>query len=170
MESKPSGPDAVTDSVKQVKEEITAGLTGYMGVGPPGADRNAYLVFLAASVLVSVGILLLLGFIYLWPLFKPYYSFISNKEEIGHLLRATGHWGPFVFIFLVGRSSPHHLLAGALGDRRGFSLRTALRGFLFHNRPDPRVSVGFSFGTPAGGDSTSTAFSIPRRCSDSIKS
>ncbi|MGA7563185.1 MAG: VTT domain-containing protein [Desulfobaccales bacterium] len=101
MESKPSGPDAVTDSVKQVKEEITAGLTGYMGVGPSGADRNAYLVFLAASVLVSVGILLLLGFIYLWPLFKPYYSFISNKEEIGHLLRATGHWGPFVFIFLV---------------------------------------------------------------------
>ncbi|MGA8572546.1 MAG: TVP38/TMEM64 family protein [Desulfobaccales bacterium] len=100
MESKPSGPDAVTDSLKQVKDDITAAVTKYIRVGPPVADRNAYLVFLAASFLVSLGILLLLGYLYLWPLFKPFYSFISNKEEIGHLFRGTGHWGPFLFIFL----------------------------------------------------------------------
>lgn len=100
MESKPSGPDSITDSVMQVKDDITAGVTEYMGVGPHMADRNAYLVFLAASFLVSLGILLLRGYTYLWPLFKPYYPFLSSKEEISSLVRATGDWGPIVFIFL----------------------------------------------------------------------
>jgi uncharacterized membrane protein YdjX (TVP38/TMEM64 family) len=100
MESKPMESDSVTDSITQVEDDITAGVTEYLGVGPSMADRKEYLIFLAASILVSLGILSLLGYIYLWPLLKPYYSFISNKENISSLLRATGNWGPIVFILL----------------------------------------------------------------------
>ena len=94
------GPDSVTDSVMQVKDDLTTGVIEYLGVGPSMADRKEYLVFLAASILVSLGILVLLGYIYLWPLMKPYYSFISDKETISGVLRSTGKWGPIVFILL----------------------------------------------------------------------
>jgi uncharacterized membrane protein YdjX (TVP38/TMEM64 family) len=100
MESKPSGHDAVTDSVLKVKDDITAVVSEYMGAGLPMVDRNGYLVCLAAAFLVSLGILLLLGYTYLWPLIKPYYPFLANKEKIRNLFGATGHWGPIVFILL----------------------------------------------------------------------
>jgi uncharacterized membrane protein YdjX (TVP38/TMEM64 family) len=100
MEPEPQGPDQVTDSVLQVKDDLTAGVTEYLGVGPSMADRKEYLVFLAASILVSLGILSLLGYLYLWPRLKPYYYFISDKEKISGMLRATGNWGPLVFILL----------------------------------------------------------------------
>jgi uncharacterized membrane protein YdjX (TVP38/TMEM64 family) len=100
MESKLPGPDRVTASVMQVKDDLTAAVTEYMGVGPSMADRRGYLVCLAGSFLVSLGILLLLGYTSFWPLLKPYYPFLANKEKISSLFRATGNWGPIVFIFL----------------------------------------------------------------------
>jgi uncharacterized membrane protein YdjX (TVP38/TMEM64 family) len=100
MESKPLGPDPLAESIMEVKDDLTAEVTEYLGAGPSMADRKEYLIFLAASILVSLGILSLLGYIYLWPLLKPYYSFIADKEKISDLLRATGNWGPIVFILL----------------------------------------------------------------------
>lgn len=100
MASNPPGSDQVAEGIRQVENDLTAGVAEYLGVGPSMANRREYLVFLGASILVSLGILFLLGYIYLWPHLRPYYYFISNKENLSALLKATGKWGPIVFILL----------------------------------------------------------------------
>jgi uncharacterized membrane protein YdjX (TVP38/TMEM64 family) len=100
MAAKPLGEDPVTESVMEVKDDLTAGISEYLGIGPSMADRKEYLFFLAASILGCLGILALLGYVYLWPLVKPYYSLISDKEKISGIFKATGNWGPIVFILL----------------------------------------------------------------------
>jgi uncharacterized membrane protein YdjX (TVP38/TMEM64 family) len=100
MASQPPEPDPVTESVKEVEEDLTAGISEYLGIGPSMPDRKEYLFFLAASILTSLGILALLGYVYLWPLLKPYYSLISDKEKFSGIFKATGNWGPIVFILL----------------------------------------------------------------------
>jgi len=98
-------PDPLTDSLMQLKDDLTSEVTEFLGIGPSISARKEYLVFLAASIVVSLGILSLLGYIYLWPLVQPYYAVISDKENIGGLLKATGHWGPLVFIILEAGQS-----------------------------------------------------------------
>lgn len=93
-------PDPVTSSVLEVKQEITTEVEKYLGFGPSMAHRREYLLFLAAALLVSLGILILLGNIYLWPHLQPYYSFISDKGNISSLFKAAGNWAPIVFILL----------------------------------------------------------------------
>ncbi|MCJ7819216.1 MAG: VTT domain-containing protein, partial [Syntrophales bacterium] len=100
MESKAVNSDPVTAGVMEVKDDITAELTEYLGVGASMANRREYLIFLAASLLVSLGILSLLGYIYLWPLMEPYYALISDKEKISGLFRAAGNWAPIIYILL----------------------------------------------------------------------
>jgi uncharacterized membrane protein YdjX (TVP38/TMEM64 family) len=63
-------------------------------------DRKEYLIFLAASILVSLGILAMLGYVYLWPYLQPYYAVISDKEKVSALFKAAGAWTPIVFILL----------------------------------------------------------------------
>src|SRR5450759_2765140 len=100
MKSEAVNSDQVTAGVTEVKDDITAGIAEYLGVGSSMANRREYLIFLAASLLVSLGILSLLGYIYLWPLLKPYYAIISDKEKLSGLFRATGDWAPIVYILL----------------------------------------------------------------------
>jgi uncharacterized membrane protein YdjX (TVP38/TMEM64 family) len=100
MKSQEANPDPVTAGVRDVKHDLTAGIAEYLGVGPSMANRREYLIFLAASLLVCLGILFLLGYIYLWPLLKPYYAIISDEERIGGLFRAAGDWAPIVYILL----------------------------------------------------------------------
>ena len=100
MKSKAVNSDPVTAGVREVKDDITAGITEYLGVGSSMANRREYLIFLAASLLVSLGILALLGYIYLWPLLKPYYAIISDKEKLSGIFRAAGDWAPIVYILL----------------------------------------------------------------------
>ena len=100
MKSKAVNSDQVSDGVREVKDDITAGIAEYLGVGSSMANRREYLIFLAASLLVCLGILSLLGYIYLWPLLKPYYAIISDKEKLSGLFRATGDWAPIVYILL----------------------------------------------------------------------
>jgi uncharacterized membrane protein YdjX (TVP38/TMEM64 family) len=100
MESKAVKSDQVTAGVKEVKDDLTDGITEYLGIGPSMANRREYLIFLAASLLVSLGILSLLGYIYLWPLMEPYYALISDKEKISGIFRAAGDWAPVVYILL----------------------------------------------------------------------
>jgi uncharacterized membrane protein YdjX (TVP38/TMEM64 family) len=98
--SPPTGPDEVTESIIEVKNDLKTEVTAYLGVGPAMTDRREYLIFLGASVAVSLGILAFLAYIYLWPLAQPYYAYISSQEKIGALLKSTGEWGPIVFILL----------------------------------------------------------------------
>lgn len=100
MKSKAVNSDPVTDGVREVKDDLTAGIAEYLGVGSSMANRREYLIFLAASLLVSLGILALLGYTYLWPLLKPYYATISDKDKISGIFRAAGDWAPVVYILL----------------------------------------------------------------------
>ena len=100
MGSKEANADQVTAGVMEVKSDLTAGITESLGVGPSMDNRREYLVFLAASLLVSLGILAVVGYHYLWPLLKPYYAIISDKEELRGLIRAAGNWAPIVYILL----------------------------------------------------------------------
>ena len=100
MGSKAVNSDPVTAGVMEVKDDLTAGIAAYLGVGSSMANRREYLIFLAASLLVSLGILSLLGYIYLWPLLKPYYAIISDPEKISGIFRAAGDWAPIVYILL----------------------------------------------------------------------
>ncbi|MEJ2070433.1 MAG: VTT domain-containing protein [Syntrophobacterales bacterium] len=105
MKSESQDSESITESIQQIEDNLRSDITEYLGVGPSMSGRKEYLAFLAASILVSLGILSLLGYIYLWPLAKPYYAVISDKENIGRLLKATGHWGPLVFILLEAGQS-----------------------------------------------------------------
>ncbi len=98
MKSESKDPETVTDSLLELKDDVTSEIDHYLGVVPSMANRKEYLVFLAASFLVSLSILLFLGYIYLWPLLKPYYLFVSDKEQLSGLLRSTGNLVPVVFI------------------------------------------------------------------------
>jgi uncharacterized membrane protein YdjX (TVP38/TMEM64 family) len=100
MKSEAVNSDQVTAGVKEVKDDLTAGIAAYLGIGPSMANRREYLIFLAAFLLVSLGILSLLGSIYLWPLLKPYYAIIADPEKISGIFRAAGDWAPFVYILL----------------------------------------------------------------------
>ena len=55
MKSEAVNPDPVTAGVMEVKDDLTDGITEYLGVGPSMANRREYLIFLAASLLVSSG-------------------------------------------------------------------------------------------------------------------
>ena len=100
MKSKAVDSDPVTAGVMEVKDDLSAGIADCLGVGSSMANRAEYLIFLAASLLVALGILSLLGYIYLWPLLKPYYGLISDKEKISGIFRAAGDWAPIVYILL----------------------------------------------------------------------
>lgn len=83
-----------------VKDDLADGLAKFLGIGPSMANRREYLVFLAAAILVSLGILSMLGYIYLWPYLQPYYELISDKEKISGLFKAAGNWAPIVYMLL----------------------------------------------------------------------
>jgi uncharacterized membrane protein YdjX (TVP38/TMEM64 family) len=100
MESKAVNSDQVADGVREVKDDLTAGIAEYLGVGPSMANRKEYLIFLAAALMVSLGILSLLGYMYLWSHLQPYYALISDKEKISGLFRAAGDWAPIIYILL----------------------------------------------------------------------
>ncbi|MCG2773844.1 MAG: VTT domain-containing protein [Desulfobacterales bacterium] len=100
MKSEAVNSDPVTAGVMEVKDDLTAELTEYLGVGASMANRREYLIFLAASLLVSLEILSLLGYIYLWPLMEPYYALVSDKEKISGIFRAAGDWAPIIYILL----------------------------------------------------------------------
>jgi uncharacterized membrane protein YdjX (TVP38/TMEM64 family) len=100
MKKEAANSDPVSAGVQEVKADLTAGIAEYLGVGPSMANRREYLTFLAASFLVCLGILSLLGYIYLWPWFQPYYAVIADKEKISSLFRAAGAWAPIVYILL----------------------------------------------------------------------
>ena len=100
MKSKAVNSDPVTAGVMEVKDDLTAEIAQYLGVGSSMANRREYLIFLAASILVSLGILSLLGYICLWSRLEPYYAIISDKGKISGLFQAAGDWAPIVYILL----------------------------------------------------------------------
>ena len=67
MKFKAVDPDPVTAGVMEVKDGLTAGITAYLGAGSSMADRREYLIFLAGSVTVSLGIFSRVEYTYLRP-------------------------------------------------------------------------------------------------------
>jgi uncharacterized membrane protein YdjX (TVP38/TMEM64 family) len=100
LASEPTGPDLVTESIMEVKKDIYVEIAELLGIGPSMPDRKEYLLFLGASILVSLGIFALLSSIYIWPLVKPYYAYFNNRENISSLFRSFGKWGPMAYILL----------------------------------------------------------------------
>ena len=47
MKSQAANSDPVTAGVQEVKDDLTAGIAEYLGVGPSMANRREYLIFLA---------------------------------------------------------------------------------------------------------------------------
>jgi hypothetical protein len=90
--------DPVASGIIEFKDEITAVITECWGVGSSITYRKEPLIFLAASLLVSVGILFLLGYNFLRLGLKPYEGFISDQGNISSLFRVTGDWVPIVYI------------------------------------------------------------------------
>jgi uncharacterized membrane protein YdjX (TVP38/TMEM64 family) len=98
MASQPMHSDSVTAGAMEVKDDLEVGIVAYLGVGPSMTNRREYFFFLAASILVSLGIVSALGYFYLWPHVQPYYALMADKEKIGGILRAAGNWAPVVYI------------------------------------------------------------------------
>jgi uncharacterized membrane protein YdjX (TVP38/TMEM64 family) len=96
----PKNSDPVTAGVMEVKNDLEAGIAEFLGIGPSMPNRTEYLVFLAASILVCLGILAFLGYLYLWPSLAPYYALISDKAKISGLIRNAGKWAPIVYVLL----------------------------------------------------------------------
>jgi uncharacterized membrane protein YdjX (TVP38/TMEM64 family) len=95
---KPQNSDPVTAGVMEVKDDLTAAVAEFLGIGPSMPNRTEYLVFLAASILVSLGVLAFVGYLYAWPSLEPYYAFISDKAKISGIIRGAGRWAPVVYI------------------------------------------------------------------------
>ncbi len=100
MAMKAENSDTITAGVMEVKDDLTAGITESLGVGPSMANRKEYLVFLAAFTLVSLGIFLILGYIYLWPRLQPYYAIISDAKNISGIIKGAGKWAPIAYLLL----------------------------------------------------------------------
>lgn len=100
MDPKPTNSEAVTEGIMEVKNDITESIEEYLGIGHSMTDRKEYLIFLAAAILVSLGIVVMLGYTYLWPYVQPYYAIVSDKEQVSALFKATGAWAPIVYILL----------------------------------------------------------------------
>ncbi|MFA5111060.1 MAG: VTT domain-containing protein [Desulfobaccales bacterium] len=94
-----------TDSSKTVAtrleaESLLSELAAWLGARPGMADRAEYLFFLAASMIFVMGILALVGYIYLDPVRERLYEAILNKERLRAVIDSAGSWGPLLFIAL----------------------------------------------------------------------
>jgi uncharacterized membrane protein YdjX (TVP38/TMEM64 family) len=64
------------------------------------ADRNEYLFFLTASIVFLLGMVALLGYIYLDPVRERLYQIILDRERIRAVMNGAGSWAPFLFILV----------------------------------------------------------------------
>jgi uncharacterized membrane protein YdjX (TVP38/TMEM64 family) len=71
-----------------------------LGARPDMADRDEYLFFLTASIVFLLGLLALLGYIYLDPVRQRLYQVILDRERIRAVMNGAGSWAPFLFIMV----------------------------------------------------------------------
>jgi uncharacterized membrane protein YdjX (TVP38/TMEM64 family) len=77
-----------------------ASLAVYLGARPDMPDRRAYLFFLAVSVLVSLGMLAYVGYIFLEPVRRHLYQAVLEPERLRAAVDYFGYWGPLFFIVM----------------------------------------------------------------------
>jgi uncharacterized membrane protein YdjX (TVP38/TMEM64 family) len=63
-------------------------------------DRGEYLFFLTASIVFLLGMLALLGYIYLDPLRERLYRLVLDGERLRGVIHRAGPWGPLLFIMI----------------------------------------------------------------------
>jgi uncharacterized membrane protein YdjX (TVP38/TMEM64 family) len=63
-------------------------------------DRAEYLFFLTVSIVFLLGMLVLLGYIYLDPLRERLYRLVLGGEWLRGFIHGAGPWGPLLFILI----------------------------------------------------------------------
>jgi len=76
-------------------------LATHLGARPDMPDRAEYLFFLTASIVFLLGMLALLGYIYLDPVRERLFQVVLDRERIGAVMQAAGSWGPVLFIMVM---------------------------------------------------------------------
>jgi uncharacterized membrane protein YdjX (TVP38/TMEM64 family) len=78
-----------------------ADLAAHLGARPDMPDRGEYLFFLTASIVFFLGIIALLGYVYLEPVRERLYHLVLDRERIRAVMNAAGSWGPVLFIMVL---------------------------------------------------------------------
>ncbi len=99
MDQKPESADPQGQDLSELGNVVEI-VGEYLGASPQMADRREYVFFLTTSLLYLLGLLAVLGYIFLGPIWAKYYPVITDKEQICNMLVATGSWGPVVYILI----------------------------------------------------------------------
>jgi uncharacterized membrane protein YdjX (TVP38/TMEM64 family) len=78
-----------------------ADLATHLGARPDMPNRGEYLFFLTASIVFLLGVLALLGYVYLDPVRERFYHLVLDRERIRAVMNAAGSWGPLLFIMVM---------------------------------------------------------------------
>ncbi len=81
-------------------ESFLSEMGAWLGARPGMADRAEYLFFLSASLIFLLGILALVGYIYLDPVRERLYEAVLNRDRLRAVIDRTGSWGPLLFILV----------------------------------------------------------------------
>jgi uncharacterized membrane protein YdjX (TVP38/TMEM64 family) len=81
-------------------EHMVSDLAAFLGARPDMPDRAEYLFFLTASIVFLLGMLALLGYIYLDPVRERLYRIVLDGERLRAIINGSGSWGPFLFIMV----------------------------------------------------------------------
>jgi uncharacterized membrane protein YdjX (TVP38/TMEM64 family) len=92
-------PEAIAASTPP--SHYLADLAAHLGARPDMPDRAEYLFFLSASIVFLLGILALLGYVYLDPVRERLYHLVLDRERIRAVMNAAGSWGPVLFIMVL---------------------------------------------------------------------
>jgi uncharacterized membrane protein YdjX (TVP38/TMEM64 family) len=76
-------------------------LAACLGARPDMPNRAEYLFFLTVSMVFLLGMLALLGYIYLEPVRERLYHSVLDRERIRAVMNAAGSWGPVLFIMVL---------------------------------------------------------------------
>ncbi len=94
---RPPDPPEATATSPPHRHNLSA-LEAFLGARPDMPDRGEYLFFLTVSLVFLLGMLAVLGYIYLDPVLERLYQVILDRERIRAVMTRAGSWGPFLFI------------------------------------------------------------------------
>ncbi len=89
-----------TSTAAPETESFLSEMGAWLGARPGMADRAEYLFFLSASLIFLLGILALVGYIYLDPVRERLYEAVLSRDRLRAVIARTGSWGPLLFILV----------------------------------------------------------------------
>jgi uncharacterized membrane protein YdjX (TVP38/TMEM64 family) len=100
MEPSRSADSLETTAAPSPHPHILTELAELLGAHPDMADRAEYLFFLTASILFLLGMLAILGYIYLDPVRERLYQIVLDRERVRAVMNGAGSWAPILFILI----------------------------------------------------------------------